>query len=93
MFIGDKTINEMKTVFMDELDELFPLIMKNYLGGLKETINVEAIITEKVENFPSEKLELIVYQGLSKEFRYLGLFAATIGFLIGLLQALIAWLI
>jgi uncharacterized membrane protein YheB (UPF0754 family) len=91
MFIGDKTINEMKSVFMDELSELFPVIMKNYVGGLKEQIDIEGMITEKLGNFPPEKLELIVYQGLSKELRYLGLFGATIGFIIGLAQLLIAW--
>ena len=93
MFIGDKTINEMKSVFMAELSELFPVIMKNYVGGLKEQVDLEGITTEKVGNFPPKKLELIVYQGLSKEFRLLGLFGATIGFVIGLIQLLIAWLL
>ena len=92
MFIGDKTIHEMKSVFMAELSELFPVIMKNYVSNLKEQVDLEGMITEKVGNFPPEKLELIVYQGLSKEFRLLGLFGATIGFVIGLIQLLIVWL-
>ncbi len=93
MFIGDKTINEMKSVFMEELGELFPVIMKNYVNGLKEQINIEDMISEKLGNYPPEKLELIVYQGLSKELRYLWLFGATIGFLIGLVQLLMVWLL
>lgn len=93
MFIGDKTINEMKSVFMDELGELFPVIMKNYVGGLKEQIDIEAMIVEKLGNFPPEKLELIVYQALSKELRYTKLFGATIGFIIGLIQLWMAWLL
>ncbi len=93
MFIGDKTINEMKSVFMDELGELFPVIMKNYVGSLKEQIDIEGMVTKKLGNFAPEKLELIVYQGLSKELRLLGLFGAMIGFLIGLVQLLMVWLI
>ena len=93
MFIGDKTINELKSVFMGELQELFPVIMSNYMSGLKEQVDIEKIISEKLGNFPPEKLELIVYQGLSKELYYLGLFGATIGLVIGLLQALLAWLL
>lgn len=93
MFIGDKTINEMKSVFMAELAELFPVIMKNYVGGLKEQIDLEGMIIEKMGSFSPEKLERIVYQGLSKEFRYLGLFAATIGLVIGLVQLWIVWML
>jgi len=93
MFIGDKTINELKSVFLVELQELFPVIMKNYVGGLKEQIGLEAMISEKVGSFPPEKLEMIVYQSLKKEFLYLGLLGATIGFVIGLLQLLIVCLI
>ncbi len=92
MFIGDKTINELKLVFMGELQELFPVIMKNYVGGLKEQINIESIIINKIGNYPSEKIETIVYQSLKKELFYLGVFGATIGFVIGLTQVLIVWL-
>ena len=35
MFIGDKTIQQMKSVFMAELKEIFPSIMKSYMGNLK----------------------------------------------------------
>jgi hypothetical protein len=34
MFIGEKTINELKAVFITELESLFPVIMKSYLGNL-----------------------------------------------------------
>ena len=92
MFIGDKTINELKSVFLGELQELFPVIMKNYVGGLKDQINIEAIIIEKVGNYPPEKIEAIVYQSLEKELFYFGVFGATIGFALGLIQLLIVCL-
>ena len=41
MFIGDKTINQLKVVFMEELAELFPKVMKNYLEQLQQEIDVD----------------------------------------------------
>src|SRR5258708_21170537 len=38
LFIGDKTINQLKEVFMKELEELFPVIMKNYVANLKHDL-------------------------------------------------------
>jgi hypothetical protein len=38
MFIGDKTIEELKTVFMEELELLFPALMNSYSGNLNQII-------------------------------------------------------
>ena len=43
MFIGDKTINELKTVFIGELETLFPNIMKNYMSTLQGDLDLEKI--------------------------------------------------
>lgn len=86
MFIGDKTIEKMKTVFVEELRELFPVLMTNYLGKLKAELDLEKIVTEKVKNFSSDKLESILYAVMSKEFRFVEIIGGVLGFLIGLLQ-------
>ncbi len=86
MFIGDKTIEKMKTVFVEELRELFPVLMTNYLGKLKEELDLEKIVTEKVKNFSSDKLESILYAVMAKEFRFVEIIGGVLGFLIGLLQ-------
>ncbi len=89
MFIGDKTINKMKSVFMVEIEELFPKIMKQYAGNLKKELDLEEIVYTKVSAFSSDKLEDILYQIMSKEFRFVEILGGVIGFLIGLLQVLI----
>lgn len=92
MFIGDKTINSLKSVFMKELETLFPQVMKGYMGNLKADLDLEKIVTEKVAGFSSDKLESILFQIMSKEFRFVEIIGAVLGFLIGLLQILITWL-
>ena len=89
MFIGEKTIQELKNVFSAELEQLFPIIMKNYMGSLKEQLDLEKIVTEKVAAFSSDKLEEILNSIMSKEFRFVEIIGGVLGFLIGLLQILI----
>ena len=88
MFIGDKTITKLKSAFMTEIELLFPIVMKQYAANLK----TESIVTAKVAAFSSDKLEEVLYQIMSKEFRFVEIIGAVIGFIIGLVQILITQL-
>ena len=92
MFIGDKTIDKLKVIFMEELEILFPKMMKEYSASLKSQLDLEQIVTDKVKAFPSDKLEDILYQVMAKEFRFVELLGAVLGFLIGILQVIITLL-
>jgi len=92
MFIGDKTINQLKTAFLTELENLFPILMKNYMKKLESDLDLEKIVTEKVASFSSEKLEDILNQITKKEFQFLEVIGAVFGFIIGLLQVLLTQL-
>lgn len=91
LFIGDKTIRSLKKIFMLELEILFPQLMKSYAGHLQEELDLEKIVTEKVSAFSSDKLESILYQIMSKEFRFVEILGGIIGFIIGILQVFIAY--
>ncbi len=86
MFIGDKTIQELKTVFMTELSTLFPVIMKNYMNNLQNDLDLEQIVVAKVKNFSSDKLEQILNDIMAKEFRFVEIIGGVLGFIIGLIQ-------
>lgn len=92
LFIGDKTIASLKKIFMQELEILFPQLMKSYAGHLQEELDLEMIVTEKVSAFSSDKLENILYQIMSKEFRFVEILGGVIGFIIGIVQVLITLL-
>ena len=74
---------------MQELETLFPQLMKNYAGHLQEELDLEKIVTEKVSAFSTDKLEAILYQIMSKEFRFVEILGGVIGFIIGIVQVLI----
>ncbi|HQV55260.1 MAG: DUF445 family protein [Chitinophagaceae bacterium] len=93
MFIGDKTIGNLKTMFMKEIETLLPIVMKQYAANLKTELDLEQIVITKVAAFSSDKLEEVLYQIMSKEFRFVEIIGAVIGFLIGSLQVIFTYFI
>lgn len=92
MFIGEKTIQTLKSTFMAELKELFPIIMSKYADQLQGEMDLEKIVSDKVAAFSSDKLEAILYQIMKKEFGFVEMLGGVIGFIIGLIQVLITFL-
>lgn len=93
MFIGEKTIGSLKEAFMDEFAIIFPDLMKKYAGSLKEDLDLELIVQEKVKSFSSDKMEIILDSIMAKEFRFLEILGGIFGFIIGCAQMAIAiWL-
>ena len=60
MFIGDKTIKQLKELFMEELAELFPVVMKNYIGRLQQENDLESVLYSKLAAIPPERIEFLV---------------------------------
>jgi uncharacterized membrane protein YheB (UPF0754 family) len=66
--------------------------MEKYMGTLQEQLDLEKIVVEKVSAFSTDKLEEILYQIMAKEFRFVEIIGAVLGFLIGLVQIAITFL-
>lgn len=92
MFIGDKTINQLKDIFLTEMKTLFPQIMGNYMGKLKTELDLEKIVVKKVAAFSTDKLESILNQIMAREFKFVELLGGILGFIIGVLQVLLTLL-
>ena len=91
MFIGDKTVGQLKAVFVEELRELFPTLMERYMVSLQEQLDLEKIVVEKVRSFSSDKLEEILLQIMAKEFRFVEILGGVVGLLIGMVQVAITY--
>lgn len=85
-FIGEKTTNQLKQAYMTELETMFPILMHQYMGQLKNSIDLERTVVEKVSGFSSEKLEDILKKITNKEFAFLKIAGAVFGCLIGIIQ-------
>jgi uncharacterized membrane protein YheB (UPF0754 family) len=92
MFIGDKTIEHLKSVFLGQLEQIFAPTLKTYLSNLQSDLDLEKIVVQKVSSFSSDKLESILVNIMSREFRFVEIIGGVLGFLIGLIQVLITWI-
>ncbi len=88
-FIGDKTIDQLKVAFLMELEELFPVLMKNYMIKLENDLDLKKIVTQKISGFSGEKLEDMLDQITKQEFKFLEVIGAVFGLLIGILQVIL----
>lgn len=91
MFIGESTINQLKNIFMAELEVIFPEMIAAYMKNLESQLDLEKIVTEKVYGFSSDKMEAILNQIMTKEFKFIEVIGAVLGFIIGIVQVLITF--
>lgn len=86
MFIGDKTISTLKTIFIQEIETLFPQVMQQFAGNLKSKLNLEQVISSRIAGISPAQIENLLYKNMAKEIRMASLFGAIIGLLIGIIQ-------
>lgn len=86
MFMSDDIINKIKHTLMEEIQLLMPELVQKYAAGIQKQFDVEKIVFEKVVNFSIDKLEEILYSIMQKEFKFIELIGAVLGFIIGIIQ-------
>ena len=88
MFATDEVVAPIKVKIAEELEKLIPILLEK-VGNKMEDVNIEALVAEKVNNFSNEKLEEILMGVMKKEFKFIELAGAVLGFIIGLIQVLL----
>jgi len=86
MFVGAGTLDKVKEGMLEEINLLLPDIINQYTDSLSAQVDIERMVTEKVAAFSSDKLEEILKSVMKKEFWFLELVGAVLGFVIGLIQ-------
>jgi uncharacterized membrane protein YheB (UPF0754 family) len=71
---------------------MFPEMIHSYMKNLESQLDLEKIVTEKVYGFSSDKMEIILNQIMSKEFRFVEIIGGVLGLIIGIFQVLITLL-
>ncbi|MBK8521159.1 MAG: DUF445 domain-containing protein [Chitinophagaceae bacterium] len=89
MLIGDKTITQLKTAFLTELETLFPALMNSYVANLEKDLDIEKLVSEKISGFSTIQAEKLIYLSAKKQLIQVQLMGAGIGLLIGLIHILI----
>ena len=90
MFLTDEMVEKVTGLFKNELKDFLSATSQGMGEKLEENLNVEAMVKERVNAFSSEKLEKLLNQLMKKEFKFIELVGAILGFLIGCLQLVIS---
>ena len=93
MLIGEKTINQMKTAFLTELETMLPILLNSYISNLEKELDIEKEVREKIAGFSVIGIEKQVYGAAGKQLSKLYLLGAAIGLMTGLMYILLATLL
>jgi uncharacterized membrane protein YheB (UPF0754 family) len=86
MFLTDDMVEKVTNLFKAELQDFLAESAQDIGNKLEESLDVKELVREKVEAFSSDKLEEILFSIMRKEFRFIEMIGAVLGFLIGCVQ-------
>lgn len=90
MLATKKLKTNIRDQMLEEVKVQLPSMMDNYVKHFEENVNIEEMITEKFGMLSSDRLEEVMNEILSKEFKFIEVLGGVIGFVVGVVQALFA---
>ena len=88
LMVRSKTLAKIKQAFADELVVQLPALVQSLAKPDSGALDIQQLVESRVREFSTERLEKILYDILAKEFRFIEILGAVLGFVIGLLQLL-----
>jgi len=86
MFLSDDMVEKVTKLFKDELRDFIRESADGVAKKIEKDFDVREMVRKKVEAFSSDKLEALLSSLMKKEFRFIEVIGAVIGFLIGCAQ-------
>ena len=87
MFIGDKTIDSLKTTFMKEIEQLLPQVIDKYVTNLTTGLDVRKMISDKLNEYPSDQIYKSVQKAILPQIKAIKIGGLLIGLIIGIVLA------
>lgn len=91
LIVSGKTKDKVLDEIMREIYNITPGIIDELMQKVDESVDIEAMVAEKVSNFPASRLEDLLQKLLKKEFRFIEWVGAILGFIIGCLQLVLLY--
>ena len=88
--IPEPIVHNVEHTIVMEIEQAMPKILDKSIEKIESKLNIEQIVRDKVNNFSDEKLEDMLLAITSKEFKFIEIIGGVLGFLIGVIQLLIA---
>ncbi len=88
MLLNDEALEKVRGLLAKELDEVVPGLLAQGTKEVEKHFQVGRLVREKVEGFSMDELELLLFSIMKREFRFIELVGAVLGFVIGVFQSL-----
>ena len=89
MLMSSEMTEKIKSFLLGQISSLNEELIDKLSGQLEEELDVHRIVEEKVAAFSSDKLEEILFSIMRREFKFVEMVGAVLGFLIGAAQVLL----
>jgi len=86
MFLTDDMIVKVTNLFKGELEDFLKESAQELAGKMEKSVDIQALVREKVQAFSSNKIEELLVGFMAQEFRFIERIGAVLGFLIGCFQ-------
>ncbi len=88
--VPEGVVKGIHQIVVSDIETTLPKMIDQYVDGIEEKIDIKKMVYEKVNNFSDDKLEELILAITSKEFKFIELIGAVLGFLIGCLQLILS---
>jgi len=89
MFLNDEMIEKITNLFTGELEDFLRVSAQGLAVKMEKSVDVNALVREKVQTFSSNKIEELLIGFMEQEFRFIEKIGAFLGFLIGCVQVIL----
>ena len=90
--IPEPLIQSIHKSIANEIANALPNVIDSSITKIEKKLDIEAIVTDKVEKFSDKKLEDLLMAVTNKEFTFIEIVGGIFGFLIGIIQSVISYL-
>jgi uncharacterized membrane protein YheB (UPF0754 family) len=90
IFFGARRKAQIKADLLEEVHVAVPDLLSDYADKIESKIDIKDMVREKVEALDPLTLERLLNNILKREFRFIEVVGAVLGFLIGIIQVLIS---
>src|SRR5690606_8233852 len=86
LLLLSRTLGKLKAAFAYELMEQLPALVEFLTTPRAGALDIQQLVEDRVRSFETNRLEKLLYDIVAREFRFIELLGAVLGFVIGLLQ-------
>ena len=86
MFLSDDMVEKVTNLFRKELKDFLSQSVDELSTKLENNLDISEVVREKVEDFSSDKVEDLLFNLMKKEFKFIEIAGAVLGFGIGCVQ-------